>query len=95
MASQFDKCSASSSSKPSSHSSKAKRLMALTHFQQAKGLTAQLREIILKTFEQSLEEAPRISCRAGSGPARDYANELATTDRTPPPRNFFRTPLVR
>ncbi|MNF92315.1 hypothetical protein D3C84_749550 [compost metagenome] len=38
-----------------------KRLMALTHFQQAEGLTAQLRKIILKTFEQSLEESPRIT----------------------------------
>src|SRR5450830_863228 len=38
----------------------SERLMALTHFQQPERLAAQLRKIVLKAFEQTLEETPRI-----------------------------------
>ncbi len=35
--------------------------MALAHFQQTQGLGADLREILLQTFQQALQEAPRIT----------------------------------
>ncbi|MNE23505.1 hypothetical protein D3C80_1167610 [compost metagenome] len=36
------------------------RLMALAHFQQPQGLAAQLGNVVLKTFKQALEKAPRV-----------------------------------
>ncbi|MCY1249132.1 hypothetical protein D9M72_626380 [compost metagenome] len=36
-------------------------LMALAHFQQPEGLPAQVREIILKAFEQALEKTSRVT----------------------------------
>jgi hypothetical protein len=55
---------------------KGKGLVALAHFQQAQGLGAQLREVLLQTFEQALEETsgvviPRAQAQpqAANGPA--------------------------
>jgi hypothetical protein len=36
------------------------RLMTLAHLQQAHGLPAQGRAVLLQTFQQALEEAPRV-----------------------------------
>ena len=39
---------------------KGKRLMALAHFQQAHGLAAQCRAVLLQAFKQALKEAARV-----------------------------------
>ncbi|MNP58907.1 hypothetical protein D3C76_1538640 [compost metagenome] len=37
------------------------RLMALAHFQQSEGLSAQVRKIVLEAFQQAFEKTPRVT----------------------------------
>jgi hypothetical protein len=66
---------------------KGKRLVALAHFQQAHGLAAQCRAVLLQAFKQALEEAARVGI-AGSGPARGCASAEAAPRRTRWPASF-------